>query len=190
MLNSLIGIIASSGGAVAAGAYESIATVTVGAGGSSSISFSSIPSTYQHLQIRAIARDTEASSGFNNGSMTFNSDTAANYSAHQLIGNGSTVASNGYASQTSINVALYVASTGLTSGIFSGSVIDILDYANINKNKTTRTLSGGDANGSGVMLLTSGNWRSTSAITSITLNPSTGNFVQYSSFALYGIKGA
>ena len=55
MLPSLIGVIASSGGAAAAGtAYESIATVTVGAGGSSSVTFSSIPSTYQHLQIRYI----------------------------------------------------------------------------------------------------------------------------------------
>lgn len=32
--------------------YDSIATTTVGAGGAASITFSSIPSTYQHLQIR------------------------------------------------------------------------------------------------------------------------------------------
>jgi hypothetical protein len=85
MLPSLIGIIASSGGAAAAGDYESIATVTVGSGGSSSISFTSIPSTYQHLQVRAIQR---CSSGVNNLQMQLNSDTGNNYSTHRLGGTG------------------------------------------------------------------------------------------------------
>ena len=38
----------------AGGDFESIATVTVGGGGAASIEFTSIPGTYQHLQIRGI----------------------------------------------------------------------------------------------------------------------------------------
>jgi hypothetical protein len=65
--------------------------------------------------------------------------------------------------------------------------MDILDYANTNKFKTTRTLEGYDANGSGNVSLTSGLWQSTSAINSITIT-AVGTFNQYSQFALYGVK--
>jgi hypothetical protein len=84
-----------------------------------------------------------------------------------------------------------VASDNLSANIFSGFVIDILDYANTNKYKTIRYLSGYDANGSGRVGLGSGSWRSTSAVTSITLQglEYSSNYKQYSSFALYGIKG-
>jgi hypothetical protein len=66
--------------------------------------------------------------------------------------------------------------------------MDILDYANTNKFKTTRTLTGSDLNGSGVVSLDSGSWRSTSAITSITFTARANLINTYSSFALYGIK--
>jgi hypothetical protein len=57
------------------------------------------------------------------------------------------------------------------------------------KYKTTRTFNGMDLNGSGWIYLQSGNWRSSSAITSITLNRQYGsNFAPYTQFALYGIK--
>ena len=76
-----------------------------------------------------------------------------------------------------------------TSGIFSGGVIDILDYANTNKYKTSRGLSGYDANGSGLLYLASGLWMNTAAITSIEITDALGNFATNSTFALYGIKG-
>ena len=70
-------------------------------------------------------------------------------------------------------------------------IVDVLDYANTNKFKTIRNLEGFDVNGSGgLVALTSGLYRSTSAITSIKLTPNAGNYAQYSHFALYGIKGA
>jgi hypothetical protein len=79
---------------------------------------------------------------------------------------------------------------GALSNLFAGYVIDILDYANTNKNKTIRSLAGSDANGSGTIWFGSIAWLSTSAITSLSFNIESGsNFTQYSSFALYGIKG-
>lgn len=167
--------------------FELIETVTVGAGGAASVTFSSIPGTYKHLQVRALVRDAQAS-GFNNAQMTFNGDTGTNYSGHMVYGNGTSAASAGYANTANMNVALYFASAGHAAGVFSVGVVDILDYTNGGKYKTARSLTGGDANGSGIVLLTSGSWRSLSAVTSLTIS-SGATIQQYSSFALYGIKG-
>ncbi len=155
----ILGIIASSKfGDV--GDYESIATVTVGSGGASNIEFTSIPSTYSHLQIRAIAK----ASGSNfNPKMQFNNDTGTNYSWHYIYGDGSTATAGAGATQAFI----YNSIISTNASMYNGFVIDILDYANTNKYKTTRELSGQDRNGSGEIALWSGNWRSTSAITSI-----------------------
>ena len=169
------------------GDYVSIATVTAGAGGISGITFSSIPSTYQHLQIRGIARYSSSGSGGASIYMRLNSDTGSNYSYHSLSGNGTAAAANGAATQTEMYIAESPTTT-YTANTFSGIVIDILDYANTNKYKTIRSLTGWDSNGSGVVALESGNWRSTSAVSTILLNFGA-NFAQYSSFALYGIKG-
>ena len=187
MISSLIGIIASSGGGET-NSYESIATVDVGAGGASTVTFSSIPSTYQHLQIRGIARDSAASSE-GNVRLYFNADTStSNYRFHSLIGNGASTSSQDGGNQ----LPLIMTTTGntATANCFGAGVMDVLDYASTNKNKTTRTLTGWDTNGDGRIMLRSGVWFSTSAVTSITLSTSSGsNLAQYSSFALYGIKG-
>lgn len=168
--------------------FESIATVTVGAGGSSSISFTSIPSTYTHLQVRMIFRDTRAAVG-DYASLQFNSDTGSNYALHLLSGSGASAASAGYASQTSIDISR-VAGSSASSNVFGAAVLDILNYANTNKYKTTRSLGGVDNNGSGEIVLNSGLWMSTSAVSTITIKAQAGsaNFSQYSSFALYGVK--
>ena len=85
--------------------YESIATVNP-TGGASTISFSSIPSTYTHLQIRGIARRASGT-GLADISIRLNSDTGSNYAMHDLQGNGSAAAAQGYASQTSIFLVEY-----------------------------------------------------------------------------------
>lgn len=170
------------------GDFESIATVAVGAGGQSTISFTSIPSTYQHLQIRLIGRVANADTA-DNAWLRFNSDSASNYSWHYLEGDGSTASASGSANQTRILFGR-VAAANATSGIFGVAVCDILDYKNTNKYKTTRSLTGVDRNGSGNVRLDSGNWRNTNAIDSIEIsNGSATNFVQYTHAALYGIKG-
>ena len=184
----VLGIVASqiSGHLFTAATFDSIATTTVGAGGASSVTFSSIPSTYTHLQIRGIVKQaTVASLAF-----TFNSDTGNNYSIHSLTGNGATAGANNAASLGNIRI-LRSEGTSATANIFSGFVLDILDYVNTNKNTTTRSLAGTDLNGSGSVSLESGAWYNTSAVTSITFTSASGYTIsEYSSFALYGIKGA
>jgi hypothetical protein len=175
---------------VSTNSYESIATTTLSTG-SASITFSSIVGTYTHLQIRYIARDERAVTAGNAVFASFNSDTtAANYKSHDLNGNGAAAASEVIAGNTRGLYAGAAAGNSNGANIFSGVVVDILDYANTSKYKTVRTIMGIDNNGLGEILFASGLWMNTAAITSITLKNSTDNlFKQYSSFALYGIKG-
>jgi len=170
------------------GAYDSLATVTVGTA-VSSITFAGIPNTYKHLQIRLSARVTGSTTDSNIVAY-FNADTTAgNYPQHVLYGEGS-AASSGY-SPNDPNLAIgRTPGASSSANIFGLGVADILDYTNTNKNKTVRALSGQDQNGSGIVLLNSGLWRSTVAISTITLSAQSGNgnLAQYSQFALYGVK--
>jgi hypothetical protein len=163
------------------GAYESIATATP-TGSTYFFSFTSIPQTYTHLQIRLLAAD--GSSGDSPILMQLNGDGGTNYTWHSLYGNGSSATS----SAGTANSAMRIAQTTNSGSIFSGGIIDILDYTNTNKNKVLRSLSGHDNNGSGSIYLYSGLWQNTAAITSIYFQAAGGNFQNYSNFALYGIK--
>jgi hypothetical protein len=163
------------------GAYDSIATAT---GGGSTITFSSIPSTYTHLQIRLIAPGTSDSDVW----MRFNSDTGSNYATHRIYGTGASTVVAG-ATTTSTKIDFGARSSGSTSSPAPG-IIDILDYSNTSKNKTSRSLYGWDANGSGFVMFSSGLWQNTAAINSITLLPQVGSFASGTHVALYGIKGA
>jgi len=171
--------------------FESIATVTVGSGGSGSISFTSIPGTYAHLQIRYIADDNRSGVTVNSVGGYFNADnTASNYYWHHLDGDGSSASAgaNTGISGLALNFGF---STGAnaSANIFGVSVVDILDYANTNKYTTMRLLTGADLNGSGTVRFGSGLWKNTAAVTDITILPVSSTFQQYSHFALYGIKG-
>lgn len=168
--------------------YESIATVTVGSGGTSSITFSSIPSTYQHLQVRMIARSNRDSTG-EYLKVVFNSDTSSIYTTHQLWGDGTSASAFANTGQAFTNLNRFTGSPA-AANVFGAGCMDILDYANTNKYKTIRELGGYDDNSSGEIYLCSGLWQSTSVINSITISPGGGTTLQqYSSFALYGIKG-
>lgn len=172
------------------GAYDSIATTTVGAGGAASITFSSIPSTYTHLQIRGITRPTEAgTSGSSYVYLRVNSDSGSNYSRRSLYGDGTSAGTQAGASQTEIRAAFEMRD-GFTANCFCALIVDVLDYANTNKYKTVRAFSGFDTNGLGYSTLGSGLWMNTNATTSLTFTPEVGNFKEYSTLALYGIKSA
>jgi hypothetical protein len=165
--------------------YEPIAVATVPAGGLSSITFGGIPQGYSNLQLRMMVRQTGGSSGY---TMRLNNDTGSNYIRHYLLGASSSVVAAGYTGQTSLILSdSAVSSTG--ANVFGAAVCDIIDYSNSQKTKTIKTFGGFDNNGSGYIDFLSGMWNNTSAVTTITINPDAGNFAQYSSFELYGLKG-
>jgi hypothetical protein len=164
-----------------------IATTVVGSGGAASVTFSSIPSTYAHLQIRLFTQSARANSiDFFN--MRVNSDTGSNYAYHGVYGSGSSVGTVSGASDSKIDLSTWSASSA--TSIFGAAVVDILDYNNTNKYKTIRFLGNYDANGSGQVQLWSGLWMNTNAITGLSFYFGNGNIAQYSHFALYGIKSA
>jgi len=182
----ILGVVASGISGSVASSYESIATTTVGSGGSSGITFSSIPQTFSHLQIRGIGRGTTNNPGLGIV-VRFNGDTAANYSYHWLTGNGASVSASASTSATFMDLFENPSSTS-TANAFSGGICDVLDYSVTTKYKTARSLNGFDKNGSGEIFLWSGSCRNTAAITQIDLIPYAALIAQYSSFALYGVK--
>ena len=170
------------------GAFESIATTLVSSA-VSSVTFSSIPQTYKHLQIRILGRTARASTDATI-SIQLNIDTGSTWSNHNVLGDGSGAFSSGGGGRTYdyTGVCLCVGSSA-AANIFGVGVTDILDYANTNKYKTIRTLTGNDRNGSGNVSVQSANWRNTNAITSIGFFDSSGaNIATNTHFALYGIK--
>jgi hypothetical protein len=175
--------------ALSALSYESIATVTVGAGGASNISFTSIPSTYKHLQLRMHNRTNRSYSGNTVDAINIKLDGNLYTKLHRLAGDGvsaySGVATDGF--YTAQNGA-----GGTTNSGWGSQVFDLFDYSNTNKNKVGRLIGGFDSSLSngGYVQLSSWLWVTTTTPTSIDLYSVTGSsFYQHSSFALYGIKG-
>jgi hypothetical protein len=182
-LTPILGTIASSYSI--SGSFVSIASAS-GTGSSQSITFSDIPQTYKHLQIRGIgqapgyANNDEGSVG-----IRINGDTSGNYTRAQFSANGSTLGS-------SILISTTFAETGSGAFLNSGntvasSIIDILNYTS-NTFKSIRGIGGCDRNGGGSLVSASGLWRNTAAITSITVFQQNANFGTKSFYALYGIE--
>ena len=191
-MSPILGIYASSiSPSINASSFESIATGT-GTGSNNTITFSSIPSTYKHLQIRAIARSTAVHS---NSLLwwRFNSDTStSNYPSHGLYGNGSSVGSYDVVNSYGMGLIGTSAGSDSLSNAYTVVVLDILDYSNTNKNKTVRGYRMEEYNGSGEVRFESGAWLSTNAVNNITigyLDNATSYFTSLSQIALYGIRG-
>jgi len=188
-MSPILGIYASQiSGHLSTNNFSSIATVTVGSGGASSITFSSIPSTYTHLQIRAITRSNRTDDINDAFNVQLNGDSGSNYKAHTLYGNGS----NAYAfaaGGSGMYIGIWQTSSTSTANVFGTAIIDILDYTNTNKNKVAKALTGMDQNNSnGVIGFQSGLWLNTASVNSLTFTPVYGTgFVQYTTFALYGV---
>jgi hypothetical protein len=167
--------------------YEAIATVTVGSGGAANIEFTSIPGTYTDLLVKCSLRGDNGSTV---SAIGFNSDTStANYSQRRIYGNGSSVASDtntnlGFISPIGNN------STDYTADTFSNMEIYIPNYASSN-NKSVSVDAVTENNATlSYTTFTAGLWSQTTAISSIQINRVSGNYVQYSTATLYGIRNS
>lgn len=178
-------------GDVDPGAFIPIATTTLSTA-TATISFTAIPQNYEHLQIRLFAQTNQG----NNGDGVYyrlNGDSANNYTLHWLYGDGATASALGLTPYSALRIAQIAGDYNQPnpSSYFGVAIVDILDYANTNKYKTGRALSGYAMNGAGAVSLTSGVWMNTAAVTSITMTVTGGTaFKQYTHAALYGIKRA
>jgi len=166
------------------GAYDSIATVSLSSA-ANTVTFSSIPQTYTHLQIRAIVR-TPGNASY----MAIGTSSGANYGGKgHLIsgGNGGSIYGSSLSTTGTKGLALDLYVGSLVANQFGVYIIDLLDYANTTKYKTARAITGYEDASSTINFI-SHYYATTNAITSIVLTGD-GNYPQYSHFALYGIKG-
>jgi hypothetical protein len=154
------------------------------------ITFDNIPQGYKHLQLRQIARLNVSDLGTEITKLRFNDDSSASYAHHSVYGTGANPAgAAGTASQTMTNSGALIQRSNNTL-VFTVGVTDILDYSNVNKFKTVRTLTGADDNGTGWVGLYSGLWMNTAPITKIVLTPTAAiNYGVNSRFSLFGIRG-
>ena len=166
--------------------FVKIASVTVGSGGASSIDFTSIPSTYTDLCLKVSGRSTtSAGAVWNYFELRPNGSTSSG-SFRQLYGTGSAAAS-GFGS---INFGGYANDSSATTSTFGNSETYICNYAG-STNKSWSNDSVTENNATGALTNFSASlWSNTSAITSLTLVLGTGNWAQYSTAVLYGIKNS
>jgi hypothetical protein len=167
-----------------ANTFTLIASSTVGAGGASSIDFTSIPSTYTDLVLVCSLRVSRASV-VNNTVIKFNGSSTS-YSERVLYGNGSSAGSYSDTQIYDVNNA-----ANSTASTFANSQFYIPNYAgSTNKSVSNDSVSETNATAATAQLV-AGLWSNTSAITSISLTDYSGtNFVQYSTAYLYGVKNA
>lgn len=161
--------------------YEKIATTTLGSA-NSTITFSSISSAYTDLRIIMTATGDSASIG----QLRFNGDTASNYSSTYLYGNGTSALSSNRTARAGID--FFEGSVSTT--IPSLATIDIFSYTSTSVNKTCLITGSLDRNGSGQVENIVGLWRSTAAITSVTLRGNGMNWAIGTTATIYGILKA
>jgi hypothetical protein len=180
----LLGILNSQAAGGGGGSYDLLETTTL-TSNSSGITFTNVDaySDYTHLQIRYVAR-TNRSSSVDLLNLRLNSDSGSNYSSHSVKSDGSLV-SNAYASETNMRIGHLTAATA-PSGTFAAGYINILDAFKTTKKKTVMSLTG-VANPNEIVL-SSGLWDNTSAVTTIAFGNLSALFLIGTRFSLIGIK--
>jgi hypothetical protein len=193
LLNVITGQLGSAGAPVVPNSYESISTVTVGLLGASSIDFTSIPSTYKHLQIRAVTRRVFAQTFAGSLGAQFNGDTGNNYYiSHRINGRGDGLVYPAGSSVSSYCLVGYTAGGSMRASLYTPAVTDLLEYSSTNKTKVLRGITGSMAQSTNTdndVAVISSMWNSTAAISSIRLFAVGTDITQFSTVSLYGIKG-
>jgi hypothetical protein len=166
--------------------FVKIQTATVGAGGASSIDFTSIPQTYTDLQIVCSLKSSYSGSQWSQVYVKFNTSSAS-MSNRYLFGNGST-----FGSGADVNTTGGFATTGGTGGTsaFANNLIYISNYTSSN-NKSFMTDTVPEMNAVSSLLVLSANlWSNSAAINAVSIVDYNASFVQYSTATLYGIKSS
>ena len=167
-----------------AGGMTLIAETVLGSA-AASITFSSIPATYRHLIIELSGRSDTATTGVENLFMRFNGDSSAIYDWQEHRAEGGTPGSVRVGDDTSHRIGRLVRDSN-TAGYVTKVSIRIPSYRDTTFFKGFEGVHGSMFNGSSTVSVHTGNWRSTAAITSITIQ-ATGNFLTGSVASLYGL---
>jgi len=169
---------------------EAIATTYLEAD-AASVTFSSIPATYEHLQLRMNIR-TVRTSALETVAIRFNGDTGGNYASFRMVGQTSTPLVGKEVSQTRAYVTGQMPTATAGRAFYGSGVADILDYANTNKNTMILFLSGENEATYPYVTFGEGLWDDTAAVATILLYPLNGSagFARGSEFTLYGLNSS
>ena len=157
--------------------YEAIATTTLGSA-ASSVTFSSISGSYTDLVLIATPIYSTTAASY----LYLNNDTAGNYSATWVYGTGSAAGSYRVSNTTFIMNYFNNGSSDTPN-----QIINLQNYSNTTTYKTVLIRNNNAAQGTDAAV---GLWRNTAAISTITIQTTTGNYSTGSTFSLYGIKAA
>ena len=167
-----------------ANTYTLISSNTVGVAGTSAVTFSSIPSTYTDLLVVASARGLQV--GVNSTyDLRFNGTTVGWVASKRLYGSGAAAASD-----TTTPPYLNAVGSTATASVFSNDQIYIPNYTSSNYKSVSIDCVTENNAATAYAAIEAGLWQDTSVISSVTLTGVTSNFVQYSTFYLYGIKNS
>ena len=173
-----------------ANTYVAIQTVTVGSGGSSTIDFTSIPATYTDLQLLLSLRTTGVGGSTGSiGQITFNSSTSG-YSEYDVYGQQGSVGSGGYSPITTYIPTGRDDNANQTANTFSSCSVYIPNYTSANFKSVSLDSASENNSPNASMAFIAGLWSNTAAINAITITSGDGNYVEYSSATLYGIKNS
>jgi hypothetical protein len=180
----------------ASGDWESIATQTITNASATAasnvanyISFTSIPSTYKHLRVQCIMKDTWSATGFGEAYMFFNTVSSGNpYATHWTAASQTTV-SNFTLTNRNDGIFFGVLPRNQSNNAFGTATMEIYDYTNTNKAKVIKGVAGADWGASASVQFNSGMSSATTTISSIEIYPNGYGFQYRSTFALYGMKG-
>lgn len=177
------------------GALTLIDTITVGSGGAASLDFTSIPATYTDLILKVSARcsTTGYYSGYQQAMYARFNSSSTNYSHKWLQGEGSGSINSGtnsyFTAGTSYAPIGTIDPSDWTANTFSNVETYFSNYSS-SQNKSYSSEGVAESNGFGSQIYFTGLWSSTAAINAISLTLASGNFVQYSTAYLYGVKSS
>jgi len=175
-----------------ANTFELIASSTVGSGGASDITFSSIPSTYTDICVLLSGRSTASFTRRILRLRINGSSTTTDYSGRDLIGSGSAASSGTQAAGDSSYIQIFdLPAANATASTFGNISIYIPNYANSTTYKSVSVDAVAEDNiTTAYMSLLAGIYNQNTAITQIYLAPDSGNFAEYSTAYLYGVKSS
>jgi hypothetical protein len=187
-----LGLLGAAGAPLLAGGDYDLLAAEILSSSSASVTFSNLNSTYgstyQHLQIRLVARGNRNA---HNSPLyvQFNGSGGTAYASHNLLGTGLTTVSENFTSKALIERAGNIAGSQAGSTVYGANIIDILDPFNTSKNTTLRGLGGGSYPDGRIIGLWTGFWNNTAAIDSIRFTDYSGTDFQVGSrFSLYGLR--
>jgi hypothetical protein len=175
--------------------FESIATLTSGGG---AVTFSSIPQTYRHLQLRVLARSSVGGRG-DNINLRFNGDTSTNYGSVNFLtgGQGGPASFSMGNNRTALEAIMCITGNSVANQYFvGGGILDIYDYTSTTKHKSVTAWSGYEPNDTYPttqqnqgLWFKAGSGTTSEAINSITISDYNGaSWYGNNTFALYGVK--